>query len=431
MSEVITEGTFFNGVIADIAEINPRTDIALAEEERVSFLPMQNTSESGDIIALQERVFAQVSKGYTRFAENDVLVAKITPCFENGKGGYAKGLLNGIGFGSTEFHIVRAIPGKADSRFLHHLTRSERFRKAGEGSMTGSAGQKRIPSNFIKDFPIFIPPLPEQKKIAEILSGIDKSIDNLRSKALQITSCKHSVLSDFLTGRGRNTRQLEDGEWTTGVIDQMDLIPCEWEIVNINDVAQLESGHTPSRRCPEYWGGRIPWISLADSKRLDQDHEITETSNNTNNEGIANSSARLLPKGTVCLSRTASIGKCIIMGEEMATSQDFANFICGPRLHNHYLLFLFRYMQETWKMLSGGSTHQTIYMPIFKSLQIPLPNLSEQKHIANLMRSFDRTNTVTLARIDKFIAIKKSLSIDLLSGRKRVSDTRVLEGVGI
>ena len=183
MSEVITEGTFFNGVIADIAEINPRTDIALAQEERVSFLPMQNTSESGDIIALQERVFAQVSKGYTRFAENDVLVAKITPCFENGKGGYAKGLLNGIGFGSTEFHIVRAIPGKADSRFLHHLTRSERFRKAGEGSMTGSAGQKRIPSNFIKDFPIFIPPLPEQKKIAEILSGIDRR-SNLLSKQI-------------------------------------------------------------------------------------------------------------------------------------------------------------------------------------------------------------------------------------------------------
>ena len=176
MSEVSTDGSIFNGVVADIAEINPRTDIALTEEEQVSFLPMQNTSESGDIISLQSRLLSEVSKGYTRFAENDVLVAKITPCFENGKGGFARGLLNGIGFGSTEFHVVRAMPDKADSKFLHHLTRSERFRRAGEKSMTGSAGQKRIPAEFIKEFPIFVPPLPEQKKIAEILSRIDNTI---------------------------------------------------------------------------------------------------------------------------------------------------------------------------------------------------------------------------------------------------------------
>jgi type I restriction enzyme S subunit len=268
---------------------------------------------------------------------------------------------------------------------------------------------------------IFFPPLPEQKKIAEILSGIDQALENLRSKATLISSCKNTVFSDFLQGRGRKTRQLQEGEWTTGVVDQLDQIPREWELVNINDVAELESGHTPSRRSPEYWGGKIPWISLADSKRLVGAHEILETHENTNNTGIANSSARLLPRGTVCLSRTASIGKCVIMGRAMATSQDFANFICGPRLNNYYLLFLFRYMQETWKSLCGGSTHQTIYMPIFKSLQIPLPPTAEQEYISDVMISFDRASTSVLAKIEKFLAIKKSLSGDLLTGRKRVS----------
>ena len=181
MNEITTDETRFNGVIADIAEINPKTDIALTEEERVSFIPMQNTSEDGNIIAIQERAFREVSKGYTRFAENDVLVAKITPCFENGKGGYAEGLLNGIGFGSTEFHVIRAIPDRADSRFLHQLTRSERFRRLGEGSMTGSAGQKRIPADFIKEYPI-CSPLPERRKSPRFSLGLTGQLLSTKSK---------------------------------------------------------------------------------------------------------------------------------------------------------------------------------------------------------------------------------------------------------
>jgi len=109
------------------------------------------------------------------------------------------------------------------------------------------------------------------------------------------------------------------------------------------------------------------------------------------------------------------------MGREMATSQDFANFICGPRLNNYFLLFLFRYMQETWKNLAGGSTHQTIYMPIFKSLQIPLPAVHEQRRITDLMISFDRAHSTLHTKISKLTAIRISLASDLLSGRKRVS----------
>ena len=321
------------------------------------------------------------------------------------------------------YHSFSIISPDIDDIYLKHFFSAGGLNDQLRSVITSSVrdnGLLNITADTFFASEIPVPPLPEQKKIAEILSGIDRTISDLRSKAQQITSCKHSVFSDLLAGRGRDTRQLKDGEWTIGVIGEADSIPCGWDIVNINDVARLESGHTPSRRCPEYWGGKISWISLADSKRLDRDYEITETNENTNNEGIANSSARLLPKGTVCLSRTASIGKCVIMGEEMATSQDFANFICGPRLHNYYLLFLFRYMQETWKMLSGGSTHQTIYMPIFQSLQIPVPTLAEQKSISGLMKSFDRTINATLAKKEKLVHIKKSLSADLLSGRKRV-----------
>ena len=131
------------------------------------------------------------------------------------------------------------------------------------------------------------------------------------------------------------------------------------------DVAKLESGHTPSRRHPEYWNGGIPWISLQDTEALGS-LVVTNTHESVKEIGLDNSSARLLPKGTVVFSRTASVGLCSMMGRDMATSQDFANYICGEKLDPRYLVQLFRNMGYEWERQKQGSTHKTIYMPIFK-----------------------------------------------------------------
>ena len=162
-------------------------------------------------------------------------------------------------------------------------------------------------------------------------------------------------------------------EWQLGRLSPTPTyVPERWELVYLTSVAKLESGHTPSRRRPEYWEGDIPWISLHDSGALDV-REIFSTAQTIGQLGLANSSTRLLPKGTVVFSRTATVGKATVMGREMATSQDFANYICGERLHNHYLVHLFRYMSPEWKRLMAGSTHNSIYMPVFRDLQILLP----------------------------------------------------------
>ena len=191
--------------ISDIAEVNPKTEIEILDGQDVSFVSMSNTNENGEIIEKQIRKLVEVKKGYTRFAEDDVLVAKITPSFENGKGGHAQGLLHGVGFGSTEFHVIRALPSRADSKYLHHLTRYIRFRHLGKALMTGSAGQKRVPEEFICEYRTFIPPLPEQKKIAKILSGIDKEISLLLLKKAKLEALKKAVSADLLSGRKRVT----------------------------------------------------------------------------------------------------------------------------------------------------------------------------------------------------------------------------------
>ncbi|MCF7787146.1 MAG: restriction endonuclease subunit S [Prosthecobacter sp.] len=201
---------------------------------------------------------------------------------------------------------------------------------------------------------------------------------------------------------------------------EVGVIPEEWECTRMSEIAKLESGHTPSKRQPSYWGGSIPWVSLFDTEGL-QGREIFETAKMVTEEGLKNSSARLLPKGTVVFSRTATVGKTTVMGRDMATSQDFANYICGPKLHNHFLVYLFRSMGRTWKGLMAGSIHNTIYMPVFKALQIVRPPLPEQRAIATALSDVDGL----LGGLDRLIAkksdLKQAAMQQLLTGQIRLS----------
>jgi len=160
--------------------------------------------------------------------------------------------------------------------------------------------------------------------------------------------------------------------------------PKGWRWVALSDVAQMESGHTPSRNHPEYWGGDIPWISVKDA-RLAHGKRLSETEEYTNSLGIANSSARLLPEGTVCLSRGGTVGYVVILDKPMATSQGFANWICGPQLVPQFLQYLLLAEAESLEKFSIGTTIKTIYYPDLKAFHVCLPPLAEQKRIVALL----------------------------------------------
>ena len=146
-----------------------------ADELLVSFVPMPFVSEQGSIQTDNLRPFKEVKTGFTYFCENDVLFAKITPCMENGKGAIAQNLHNGIGFGSTEFHVLRPISNVSNSCWLYYLTRIDSFRIMAEKKMTGSAGQKRVPIGFFENLKINLPPIELQNEFAEFVKLTDKS----------------------------------------------------------------------------------------------------------------------------------------------------------------------------------------------------------------------------------------------------------------
>lgn len=160
--------------------------------------------------------------------------------------------------------------------------------------------------------------------------------------------------------------------------------PSGWTWSPLTKLARLESGHTPSRSHPEYWGGSIPWISIQDAK-ANNGGRIHETLEYTNDLGIANSSARVLPENTVCLSRTASVGYVVVMGRPMATSQDFVNWVCTDELDPRFLQHLLLAEGENLLRFASGAVHPTIYFPEAKAFHVCHPPPSEQRRIVGIL----------------------------------------------
>ena len=158
-------------------ELNPKKamDSRLSSGLELSFVPMPAVSENGAIDPSDTRTYDEVKTGFTYFAENDVLFAKITPCMENGKGAVAVGLTNGIGFGSTEFHVMRPIQGVSNPYWLYVLSVFRTFRKDAEANMTGSAGQRRVPASFLDNYKVALPPYEFQEQFATFVKQVDKS----------------------------------------------------------------------------------------------------------------------------------------------------------------------------------------------------------------------------------------------------------------
>ena len=163
--------------LGECCEINPKkvSDKRLASGMQVSFVPMTAVSENGAIKTAEKKTYDEVKVGFTYFAENDVLFAKITPCMENGKGAVAVGLCNGIGFGSTEFHVLRPLNGRSNPYWLYSLISFDTFRKDAAANMTGSAGQRRVPSMFLEKYKITLPPFELQNQFADFVHQVDKS----------------------------------------------------------------------------------------------------------------------------------------------------------------------------------------------------------------------------------------------------------------
>jgi type I restriction enzyme S subunit len=237
-----------------------------------------------------------------------------------------------------------------------------------------------------------VPSVATQRGIADYLDAETARIDELIAEQLSLEKLlwerRRAAVFDVVTGRSVVGGRRRGVPW-------VDSIPGGWNISKLTGVARLGSGHTPARDRPELWADcTIPWITTGEVSQIRSDVQevLVETREKISPLGVAHSSATVHPAGTVVLCRTAaSAGFSAIMGTDMATSQDFATWTCGPAIDPSFLLYCLRAMRaDLLGRLAMGSTHRTIYMPEVKSIAIPLPPVIEQRRlVAELRREFE------------------------------------------
>ena len=223
-----------------VAQLNPsKSEVShLAADTEVSFLPMEAIGEDGSLELDRTRSLADVQTGYTFFRDGDVTIAKITPCFENGKGAAMRDLCNGIGFGTTELIVTRPKATQTTSTYLNWLYTSRPFRKAGEAFMYGAGGQKRVPDDFVRDFAIGFPPLPEQRHIVTYLdreaAKIDALVEEQRRLIDLLKEKRQAVISQAVTkGLKPNVPMKDSG------VDWLGQIPSHWSMKRVRFVAEI------------------------------------------------------------------------------------------------------------------------------------------------------------------------------------------------
>lgn len=270
---------------------------------------------------------------------------------------------------------------------------------------------------------IDVPPLPQQRQIAEILSTVDEAIEQTEALIAKCQQIKAGLMQDLFTrgvtpdGHLRPTSAQAPHLYKESPLGW---IPKEWSAELLDRLSLRGSGHTPNKNQPDFWNGGIKWVSLADSWRLDRLY-ISETDKEISQLGIENSSAVLHPPGIVVLSRDAGVGKSAITTCSMAVSQHFMCWRCGPQLDNHYLYYWLQYRKREFENIATGSTIPTIGLRFFKYYRINVStDIEEQRHIGSALLSADHTIFSLETDVGKLRQQKQGLMQDLLTGRVRV-----------
>lgn len=348
------------------------------------------------------------------FSPGDILYGKLRPYLDK------VFIADFSGICSTDILVLRPERG-IEARFVEAILRTRTFIDFATQTSAG-ANLPRTTFRKIAQFPICVAPAQEQNRIATKLAHLRKREQKLQEMLGTVPGLMDeygiSVLKAACTGNlvqteaaaakkenrpyesaralllrvdeppepdrygTRNIEIVDTGHPALAIGKPSRSAPRGWVWVPLVRIARMASGHTPSRKHPEWWQGKIPWLGIADARER-HGQTITNTARHINRLGLANSAARLLPKGTVCISRTASVGYVVVLARPMATSQDFINWTPTEAVLSEWLKLVFMADREALARFGKGAIHTTIYFPEWLSMYIALPPIFEQHRIVD------------------------------------------------
>lgn len=393
--------------IADCCIIKPPKSEArklLKDTDKVSFVPMRDLGIDSKYLSLkEERALSTVSGSYTYFADNDVLLAKITPCFENGKLGVASGLTNGVGFGSSEFIVLRS-KGKVVPNYLYYFLSQPSFRLAGQAVMTGAVGHRRVPNDYIENTEIPLPSISEQERIVAILDETFADIEQVRAKTEQNLKNARELFESYL-------QQVfsQRGE--------------EWIEKTLGDVCKFENGdrgkNYPSRS--QFVESGFAFINAG---HIDDGTVDFSKMNYITEENYDLLSRGKVKQGDILFCLRGSLGKFAVIEDDAQGA--IASSLVIVRPHNDLSVsFLLHYLRSGLcksmiEKYAGGAAQPNLGAKDLAKFSISVPPTAQQLHTSDkldsLMVAVENLESVYSEKLAALDELKKSILQKAFSG---------------
>ena len=371
--------------LRDIADFNPRESLAKGVvAKKVAMDKLQPFCR--DIPGYELEPFS----GGTKFRNGDTIMARITPCLENGKTAKVAVLDDGeVGFGSTEYIVFRAKDG-VDEDFIYYLVCSPLVREPAIKSMVGSSGRQRVQTDVVQNLEIMVPDYEEQKRI----SGILKSLDDKIAANTEVN---------------KNLLQQAQAMYKSWFIDYEPFDgdrPADWIIGTIDDLAkEVVCGKTPSTKVKEYYGSGVPFITIPD---MHGNTYAVTTERYLSNYGAASQAKKTLPPNSVCVSCIGTAGLVTLVASESQTNQQINSIIPKDEYSPFYIFLLMQTLSEVINKLGqSGSTIVNLNKAQFGKIKVTVPSVSN-------MKTFD----VTVAPLFALILANQKENIHLSSVRE-------------
>jgi type I restriction enzyme, S subunit len=395
---------------SSVVELNPPTPLHW-NSVHVPFISMDDVSEDAVLKRVSSCPRRDLSSGLRTFQDGDVLIAKITPCLENGKGAFVQGLGGQVGVGSTEFHVLRPRPG-IYPRYVYHWSRYPAFRHAAAASMTGSAGQRRVPASFFRQYWIPIHNYLEQQRIAEILDSTDE--------AIRLHEEYRSKLQEIGTGV---TQRLFDADI---VHPGLDAKGADWPVAPLAELAEIRTGVTLGNEPSGPSSIELPYLRVANV----QDGRIDTSEVKTIRILLTQVDRYCLQRGDLLLTEGGDFDKlgrgavwdgriplclhqnhifCVRPDGRRISGAFLAMYAASPAGRRYFLSI----SKQTTNLASINST-QLGRMPI------PVPSRSEQDWLMRPTFAVRQRVEVEAAELIKLRSIKQGLMQNLFSGKVRI-----------
>jgi len=381
--------------LKDIAEFNPRESLAKGVvAKKVAMDKLQPFCR--DIPGYELEPFS----GGTKFRNGDTIMARITPCLENGKTAKVAVLDEGeVGFGSTEYIVFRAKDG-IDEDFIYYLVCSPLVREPAIKSMVGSSGRQRVQTDVVQNLEIMVPDYEEQKQISGILKSLDDKIvantEINKNLERQAEALFHSLFVE-------NVNPI----WKDGVL---------------SDLGTVVAGGTPSKTKPEYYSEKgIAWITPKDLS-LNKSKFISHGKIDISELGFSKSSAIKMPTGTVLFSSRAPIGYIAIAVNEVTTNQGFKSIVPNENVGTAFMYYLLKFLLPTIEGIASGSTFKEISGAGMKSVPVVIPDNETIDKFNAFCTPIFQQQEVLEAENSRLVDIRDALLLKLMVGELDVSD---------